>query len=353
MPSSQPKRSRPQRQVGAKQGPRVKPTSDAAAETGRVRRKPLLDLCRQACWAPQHLGQPAASNQDLTQLLIKELVACREAGQLELTLALCDAADANGLQHPRIAANRERAQRAQQRNGAKPPAPPAAKKRLRRSQGTTAAARPKGFWPQLSFALGMSTPSTPQPKRRTKAEPPSSAMAASAEHAGLPKRQQQLEALQAVCLKAGWAPQCLASGDGGDLALACALEMQRSRKAGQHALVVALATEAAVLGLEHPRIQENLQRSRVKAVKANVLSQAKALLQATPPACQAAATILADALAADPDSRDYRKLLVEAVRQEIEQRSGTALAPELRDATVDLQVNERLLDALERRRSSG
>jgi hypothetical protein len=136
------------------------------------------------------------------------------------------------------------------------------------------------------------------------------------------------------------------------VALACAQEMQRCRQAGQHALVVGLATQAAVLGLEHPRIQDNLQRSRGKAARANVLSQAQNLLQASPPAYQASASLLADALLAEPDCSSYRKLLVDTVRREIEERSGSALAPELRDATVDLQVNERLLEALERRRNS-
>ena len=349
MPSSQPKRSRPKRKPVEQRAPRAKSVPVATAGESVVRRKPLLDLCREAGWTPQHLGQPAGSNQELTQLLIKELVACREADQLDLTLALCDAAEAKGLKHPRIAANRERAKRAQERVSPEADTPPA-KKRLRRSKASAPPARPKGFWRRFSFWLQRKAPSTPEPNRRTKAATPSLAVE---EHAALPKREQLLTALKAVCQKAGWAPQSLKSVDGDDVGLACALEMQRCRQAGQHALVVALATEAAVLGLEHPRIHENLQRSRGKAAKANVLSQAQGLLQANPPAHQAAAMLLADALLADPDCRDYRKLLVDAVRLEIEERSGSALAPELRDATVDLQVNERMLNALERRRSSG
>jgi hypothetical protein len=170
--------------------------------------------------------------------------------------------------------------------------------------------------------------------------------------ASLSKREQQLESLKGVCMKRGWAPQYLQNAPDGDLALGCALEMQRCRQAGHHALVVALATEASVLGLDHPRIQENLQRSRAKAAKANVLNQAKNLLGATPPARQAAVILLADAVIAEPDSSDYRKLLRKAIREEINERSGSALSPEICDATIDLCVNERLLDALERRRNS-
>lgn len=350
MPSKQPKPGRPQRQARAQKGRGDKPSPGSAPGGGLVQRKPFLDLCRQAGWTPKYLRQPVESTQEFTKLLIKELVACREAGQLELTLGLCAAADSRGLTHSRIAANRERALLAKQKSETQPDTS-LAKKGLRRSKRDSAAKRPKGILRRLSWALSRKITSVPDPKRRTKPEAPSPSSVVVQEHASLLTREQQLESLKRACLRRGWTPQCLQTADNGDLGLGCALEMQRCRQAGQHALVVALATEAAVLGLDHPRIRENLQRSRAKAVKANVLSQAQSLLDATPPAYQAAITILADAIVGNQDSSDYRKLLGKAVRKKLTERAGKELAPELFDATVDVYVNEQLLDALERRRS--
>lgn len=357
MPQSKPKRPR------AQSGP------NATAGNGELLRVPFLDICREAGWAPQHLAQAASSKQELTGLLIKELVACREAGKIVLTLALCDAAEARGLGHPRIAANRERARRVQQRQeapvvspvvsspakAAKGPGKSKGRAKIKGkgkggdSRAKSPAGRTMGFWQRLIFALGLKSQSTPSNRRRSKL--PVTAKAGP-ELGTAAKRGQQLESLKALCLQAGWAPQCLQSDDGDDVALACALEMQRCRQAGQHALVVALATQAAVLGLEHPRIQDNLQRSRGKSAKANVLAQARGLLECRPPAFKAAAQVLAEAILADPDSQEYRKLLVDAVRGEIEQGNLSSLAPELRNSTVDLEVNERLLAALESRRAS-
>ena len=367
MPQSKPKR------------PRAQGGANAAAGNGALLKVPFLDICKEAGWAPQHLAQAASSKQELTGLLIKELVACREAGKIVLTLALCDAAEARGLGHPRIAANRERARRVQQRQeapvvspvvsspakAAKGPGKSKGRAKIKGkgkgkgivkrqakggdSRAKSPAGRTMGFWQRLIFALGLKSQSTPSNRRRSKL--PITAKAGP-ELGTAAKRGQQLESLKALCLQAGWAPQCLQSDDGDDVALACALEMQRCRQAGQHALVVALATQAAVLGLEHPRIQDNLQRSRGKAAKANVLAQARGLLECRPPAFKAAAQVLAEAILADPDSQEYRKLLVDAVRGEIEQGNLSSLAPELRNSTVDLEVNERLLAALESRRAS-
>lgn len=351
MASKKTKRPRSQLISAVQQSPVSGQPAIPLAEAGLVKKKPFLDLCRQAGWTPQHLREPAGSNQEFTQLLIKELVACREAGELALTLGLCDAAAARGLKHSRIAANRERAVRAQQKSESVPETSPT-KKRPRGSKAESPAKRSKSLWRRLSTALSRNAPSAHEAKQRTKPAAPSTSSAALEDQTSPSKREHQLESLKSVCLKRGWAPQCLQNAPDDDLALSCALEMQRCRQAGQHSLVVALATEAGVLGLDHPRIEENLKRSRAKAVKASVLSQAQALLDTNPPSCHAAATLLADALVHEPDSSDYRKLLEKAVRLEITERSGDALSPEIRDATVDLHVNERLLDALQRVRSS-
>ncbi len=367
MPKSKPKLSRgqSQRPSRVRKAEELSSAGTPLPPVTALRKKPLLDLCREAGWPPQHLGQDFNSSQELLDLLIKELVACREAGKLDLALALCDAAEAKGVVHPRITGNRERVKRAQRKieplalispdgdsdgkRGASGSQSP-----TRRTKAKAAKRRPLSVWQRLKFALGFkSRVSRAKTGNQGRSECQNPSVQISKEPIETTSESiSALEALRKVCLQAGWAPQCLQASDQNDVALACAQEMQRCRQAGQHALVVGLATQAAVLGLEHPRIQDNLQRSRGKAARANVLSQAQNLLQASPPAYQASASLLADALLAEPDCSSYRKLLVDTVRREIEERSGSALAPELRDATVDLQVNERLLEALERRRNS-
>lgn len=312
---------RPDSKVGTP--PPRQPEPQPATTVKGLRKKPFLELCRRSGWAVQFLNQPAASEQELVELLIKELIASREAGELNLTVALADQAESLGLDHPRISANRLRALRARSSSGA---LTVVSKGALAKRDLVAPQKPPKSFWGKLRYAMGLS------PHLR---------------HA-----HNQLQALLAVCAEAEWSPRFLDPDALEDLAEACGREMQRCRHADQHALVVALGTEAAVHGLDHKRIQEHLAFSRRQAQRENVMQQVDCLLANHPPSADEAATLLVNALASEPDSAHYRERLATCVRQAVNQRTGTALSPELLEATVQLEVNERLLEALQRRRQA-
>ena len=297
--------------------------ADTPLPTGMVRRKPFLDLCRSTGWDAQFLKQPAETPQALISLLIKELVASREAGELNLTVALADKATSVGLNHPRIAANRARALRASKNASA---LTVVSKGAIVRRDTRSFVPTTKGFWGKLSRAAGI--------YRHPRAAP------------------HQLAALQAVCTKAEWSSRLLRPDALNDVAKACGREMRRCRQAGRHDLVVSLGTEAAVQGLEHKHIQEHLAYSRRQAQRENVIQQVDCLLKNNPPATEEATSLLVHALATEPDFPDYRNLLATCVRQRVNQRTGTALSAELLEATVQLEVNERLLEALQRRRQT-
>jgi hypothetical protein len=125
--------------------------------------------------------------------------------------------------------------------------------------------------------------------------------------------------------------------------------MQRYRQTDHHVLVVALGTEAAMQGLEHKRIQEHLERSRRQGQRENVIQQVNCLLQNNPPAAEEATKLLITPYATEPGFADYRSLLATCVRQSEDQRTGTGLPAELLESSVQLEVNERLLEALQRR----
>ncbi len=286
-----------------------------------VRKKPFLDLCRRSGWTIQFLKRPAQNHQDFIDQLIKELVASREAGELNLTVALADQAESLGIDHPRIAANRLRALRARSSSGA---LAVVSKGALAKRDSEASQKTHKTFWNKLRYAVGLSTHPRQAPG--------------------------QLEALLSVCAEADWSPRFLSADALDHLAEACGREMQRCRQADQHVLVVALGTEAALQGLEHKRIQEHLEHSRRQAQRENVIQQVNCLLQNNPPAAEEATKLLVNALATEPDFADYRSLLATCVRQSVDQRTGAGLPAELLESTVQLEVNERLLEALQRRR---
>lgn len=345
----------------------------------------LLQICERAGWQAQHLNTSPARPEGLVALCIRELVACREAGQLDLTIALADAAEAQGLSHPRIEANRERARRAQARgdqqglavapNRDEPRGGKQARAKARSESGPRLLSRLRSSLsllpaPAAETAAALDTAPSPQeplstrpvsvshasekPRSPQRSDAPRSQSTTAAtgrsDLAGALSAAEQLQALQAVCRKAGWAPNALGPEAEADVALACAREMQRCRQADQHALVVALAAEAALLGLEHERIRENLNRSRGRARRDSTLAQVQALLQGDRASQEAAIELLLDAMSTDPECSEYRKILAESIEHRLNPRSLHALTPELRQATIDLEVNQLLLERLERRR---
>jgi hypothetical protein len=159
----------------------------------------------------------------------------------------------------------------------------------------------------------------------------------------------QLRALRRVCGDADWSPEFLKESAVSDLELACAKEMQRCRLAGRHALVVALAAEAALQGLVHKRIQDNLERSKEKAQ----LESFRVMLKSDQVALVEAERLLLEALIDTHGNREYRQLAADVIGRQLAQQGDSVMSSELRQATVDLELNQRLLKAIERRRSNG
>jgi tetratricopeptide (TPR) repeat protein len=206
----------------------------------------LLAVCSRHGWSPSFINSHPHSTQQLAQLCMKELAACRAAGRGELAVTLADTAAAAGLRHTRLAAHRERA-RGQQQGGAL----------VRRDDSRTSAlaitgstpGRNRPFWHWL-------------PGLRDK----SPAKHKQAATSGTPE---QIETLGAICRSAGWTPKVLSSEAASrDLSLALLREIRVCAEAGEHQLVVRLVRKAAGLGIQHPR----LKRAR---------RQAQALLDST------------------------------------------------------------------------
>jgi hypothetical protein len=290
-----------------------------------VRRRPLVELCERSGWSVQFLNRTPSSEEDLGDLCVRELIACREAGYLSLAIALADAALEAGLNSPRISANRTRALRAQARESNK--------------SAVKAAVTAKGLRSRLKRMLFPNHARTVQPK------------VAQAQHSGQQvervENTKALKALRHVCRSEGWTPQFLDASASGDIALACAREMQRCRQEGRHALVVALAAEAALQNVAHPRIQDNLNRSQAKAQLGNL----RKMLDGDRAAMLSAEVLLIEALIDNPDHQEYRKLLAECIGRQLESQSGFSIHPELRQSAVNLEISQRLLRALQRRRN--
>jgi hypothetical protein len=312
-----------------------------------IRRRPLIALCERSGWQVQHLNRQPAAGEELADLCVRELIACREAGELTLTISLADAALEAGLTHPRITANRERAQRALKRGGkslpsdspAAPAGIPVPKRGLRsRLQNLFAPAQAK----KLGQPKGTSTSRARLPKEQSRGQ-----ILVQSERLSDPS--EQLKALLRVCREAAWTPQGLDASASEDVALACGKEMQRCRLAGRHALVVALGAEAGLLGLAHQRIQHNLELSQGKAQLENLREMLKGNLTAL----VAAERLLLNALIEEPKNREYRQLLEECIARQLEQDGGPGLQNDLRRATVNLELNQRLLKAIECRRAQG
>lgn len=306
----------------------------------KPRRRPLVELCRASGWEVRHLGSAPGKGEEIVDLCIKELIAIRRAGFFDLTIALADAAEGVGLSHPRIEANRERARRARKRgsrSGQATTATPVAPSPVSPGRGGREASiqgRNPGPLGRLRTLLARLTPVSlvgRLPSRRTVAPA------------------EQLRRLRAICSAAGWDPVDLGPDAAGDVALACGREMQRSRQAGLHTLVVELGTEAALLGLDHERIRNNLERARARTDRDRTVAEVSALLDGNEPLPEATLTRLVEATLAELKHGDYRRLLEECLKREMERRGTENVLPELRRPTVLLEVNQRLLDALERR----
>ena len=155
-----------------------------------------------------------------------------------------------------------------------------------------------------------------------------------------------------LCRDAGYTPELLGAGKDLPLDQACAREMQICRLQGQHKLVISLGETAVAMGLDHPRIQNNLSRSRKLLRREARLAKIQRLLQGKRSSRDRAEALLVEGLLDDPGTSTYRVLLEKRVRDRFRRAKGDPFKLELLDARVGHEINRRQLELLELRQSS-
>ena len=158
--------------------------------------------------------------------------------------------------------------------------------------------------------------------------------------------------LRKLCRDAGHTPEVLGAGMDLPLDQACAREMQLCRQKGQHNLVISLGETAVAMGLDHPRIQNNLSRSRKLLRREARLAKIQRLLQGKRSSRDRAEALLVEGLLDDPGTSTYRVLLEKRVRDRFRRAKGDPFKLELLDARVGHEINRRQIELLELRQSS-
>ena len=161
--------------------------------------------------------------------------------------------------------------------------------------------------------------------------------------------------LRKLCRHAGHTPEVLGASTDVPLDQACALEMQICRQRGQHNLVISLGETAVAMGLDHPRISNNLTRSRKLLMREARLEKIQRLLQGKRSSRDRAETLLVEGLLDDPGTSSYRVLLEKCLRDRFRRAKGDPFKLELLDVRVGHEINRRqleLLELLELRQSS-
>ena len=139
---------------------------------------------------------------------------------------------------------------------------------------------------------------------------------------------------------------------GGDLNLACAREMQAARLQGQHQLVVNLGRKARKLGVHHPRINSNLERSERLLRHQNVMETVQKLLAGKRSAREKAEQLMVEAITDDPEFHECRQQLLACLKERLGRKSKDPFRDELLEARVGLELNRRRLALLEQRLKS-
>ena len=161
-----------------------------------------------------------------------------------------------------------------------------------------------------------------------------------------------LTALRKVLQKAEIQPVVLLDDLSDGIELACAKEMQLQRQQGNHQLVVALGRRALKLGLDHPRIQSNLNRSDRQWKRDALMEKVERLLAGKRSAKDKAERLMIEAITDDPEFRVCRRQLEHCLRERLGAVKNDPLASELLDQRVGLELNRRRLALLEQRLSS-
>ena len=262
-----------------------------------MRRRPLVECCKQQGWTPHYLHQSPAEGETPVDLLVKELQDLRDAGRGDLAGCLLEVAAQQGVEDERLQP---------------------------KSQGN-------GVEQQSSQSADVQAQDSEARQETTRV----------------------LEALRKVCRKAGVTPLRLTDSVGDAVEQACAKEMQAARQQGNHSLVIALGRKALRLGLDHPRIHSNLQRSERLLRRETLLEEVNALLQGKRSAKEKAEHMMLEALIDDPEFKLCRTLLNNRLRERLSRGKGDSFADELLDHRIGLEFNRRRLELLEQRRGVG
>ena len=121
---------------------------------------------------------------------------------------------------------------------------------------------------------------------------------------------------------------------------------------GQHKLVISLGETAVAMGLDHPRISNNLTRSRILLKREARLDKIQRLLQGKRSSRDRAEALLVEGLLDDPGTSSYRVLLEKRLRDRLRRAKRDPFRLELLDVRVGHEINRRQLELLELRQSS-
>jgi len=165
------------------------------------------------------------------------------------------------------------------------------------------------------------------------------------DHYSKNRQQSVLLRLISICERDKWTPKHLNSSSSDDLGLLCAQEMQLCRQKGRHSLVISLAAEAALNRIYHPRIDENLRRSMTLGARELTIKQINACQQNDSYDPTTLINLICNALIADPDCKEYREKLRQIVGKEVNGSLLADLSPDLIDATIDLRVNQYIIQS--------
>ncbi len=158
--------------------------------------------------------------------------------------------------------------------------------------------------------------------------------------------------LRRLCRKAWHTPEVLGAVTDLPLDQACAREMQICRLRGQHNLVISLGETAVAMGLDHPRILNNLVRSRKLLEREARLGKIQRLLQGKRSSRDRAEALLVEGLLDDPGTSRYRLLLEKRLRDRFRRDKRDPFRLELLDVRVNHEINRRQIELLELRKSS-
>ena len=158
--------------------------------------------------------------------------------------------------------------------------------------------------------------------------------------------------LRNLCRDAGHTPEVLGAVIDLPLDQACAREMQICRLQGQHKLVISLGETAVAMGLDHPRIHNNLTRSRNLLKREARLEKIQRLLQGKRSSRDRAEALLVEGLLDDPGTSSYRVMLEKRLRDRFRRAKGDPFRLELLDVRVGHEINRRQIELLALRQSS-